>query len=106
MRAQAGVYSSALAVGTRCPSLWSDVSPPGEEHLSVWQQGGSFANSRLAHAAGAGPRKRRKIKECGQSERGTHESLYALGGRYFDLYTRQHGFETNLFLAPGLKSTS
>ena len=34
-------------------------------------------------------------------ERGTHESLYALGGRYFDLYTRQHGFETNLFLAPG-----
>ncbi len=34
-------------------------------------------------------------------ERGTHESLYALEGRYFDLYTRQHGLETNLFLAPG-----
>ncbi len=34
-------------------------------------------------------------------ERGTHQSLYALGGRYFDLYTRQHGLETNLFLAPG-----
>jgi ABC-type multidrug transport system fused ATPase/permease subunit len=34
-------------------------------------------------------------------ERGTHETLYALGGRYFDLYTRQHGLETNLFLAPG-----
>ncbi|MFY9940373.1 MAG: ABC transporter ATP-binding protein [Silvibacterium sp.] len=34
-------------------------------------------------------------------ERGTHESLYAFGGRYFDLYTRQHGLETNLFLAPG-----
>jgi subfamily B ATP-binding cassette protein MsbA len=34
-------------------------------------------------------------------ERGTHESLYRLGGRYFDLYTRQHGLETNLFLAPG-----
>ena len=34
-------------------------------------------------------------------ERGTHESLYALGGRYWDLYTRQHGVETNLFLAPG-----
>ena len=34
-------------------------------------------------------------------ERGTHESLYALGGRYYELYTRQHGLETNLFLAPG-----
>jgi ABC-type multidrug transport system fused ATPase/permease subunit len=34
-------------------------------------------------------------------ERGTHQSLYALGGRYYDLYTRQHGLETNLFLAPG-----
>ena len=34
-------------------------------------------------------------------ERGTHETLYALGGRYHDLYTRQHGLETNLFLAPG-----
>ena len=34
-------------------------------------------------------------------ERGTHESLYARGGRYLDLYTRQHGLETNLFLAPG-----
>jgi subfamily B ATP-binding cassette protein MsbA len=34
-------------------------------------------------------------------ERGTHDSLYALGGRYFDLYTKQHAVETNLFLAPG-----
>ena len=34
-------------------------------------------------------------------ERGTHEELYRCGGRYFDLYTRQHGLETNLFLAPG-----
>ena len=34
-------------------------------------------------------------------ERGTHEVLYAAGGRYFDLYTKQHGVETNLFLAPG-----
>jgi subfamily B ATP-binding cassette protein MsbA len=34
-------------------------------------------------------------------ERGTHESLYALEGRYWDLYTRQHGIEANLFLAPG-----
>ncbi len=34
-------------------------------------------------------------------ERGTHASLYALNGRYHDLYTRQHGLETNLFLAPG-----
>ena len=35
------------------------------------------------------------------SERGTHESLYALHGRYWDLDTRQHGLEANLFLAPG-----
>jgi ABC-type multidrug transport system fused ATPase/permease subunit len=34
-------------------------------------------------------------------ERGTHEQLYAQGGRYFDLYTKQHGVESNLFLAPG-----
>ena len=34
-------------------------------------------------------------------EQGTHESLYALGGRYFELYTKQYGLETNLFLAPG-----
>jgi subfamily B ATP-binding cassette protein MsbA len=34
-------------------------------------------------------------------ERGTHESLYAQHGRYWDLYTRQHGIEANLFLAPG-----
>jgi ABC-type multidrug transport system fused ATPase/permease subunit len=34
-------------------------------------------------------------------ERGTHEQLYALRGRYFELYTKQHGLEQNLFLAPG-----
>jgi ABC-type multidrug transport system fused ATPase/permease subunit len=34
-------------------------------------------------------------------ERGDHQSLYAAGGRYYDLYTRQHGLESNLFLAPG-----
>jgi subfamily B ATP-binding cassette protein MsbA len=34
-------------------------------------------------------------------ERGTHESLYAARGRYYDLYTRQHGIDANLFLAPG-----
>jgi subfamily B ATP-binding cassette protein MsbA len=34
-------------------------------------------------------------------ERGTHSELFALQGRYYDLYTRQHGLETNLFLAPG-----
>jgi ABC-type transport system involved in cytochrome bd biosynthesis fused ATPase/permease subunit len=31
-------------------------------------------------------------------ERGTHKSLYAVRGRYYDLYTKQHGIETNLFL--------
>ena len=34
-------------------------------------------------------------------ERGTHQELFDLGGRYYDLYTRQHGLEQNLFLAPG-----
>jgi subfamily B ATP-binding cassette protein MsbA len=34
-------------------------------------------------------------------ERGNHRELYALHGRYYDLYTRQHGLEANLFLAPG-----
>ncbi len=34
-------------------------------------------------------------------ERGTHEELYVLQGRYRELYDRQHGLETNLFLAPG-----
>ena len=34
-------------------------------------------------------------------ERGTHQSLYDLQGRYYDLYTRQHGIDANLFLAPG-----
>jgi ABC-type multidrug transport system fused ATPase/permease subunit len=34
-------------------------------------------------------------------ERGNHSELFALGGRYYDLYTRQHGLEANLFLAPG-----
>jgi len=34
-------------------------------------------------------------------ERGNHAELFALEGRYHDLYTRQHGLEENLFLAPG-----
>src|ERR1700733_14826124 len=34
-------------------------------------------------------------------ERGTHASLYALSGRYRELYDKQHGLEANLFLATG-----
>ena len=34
-------------------------------------------------------------------ERGDHAELFALHGRYYDLYTKQHGLESNLFLAPG-----
>jgi ABC-type multidrug transport system fused ATPase/permease subunit len=34
-------------------------------------------------------------------ERGTHASLYAAGGRYRELYDKQHGLEANLFLATG-----
>jgi ABC-type multidrug transport system fused ATPase/permease subunit len=42
------------------------------------------------------------VMEQGQIiERGTHDELYAAQGRYYDLYTRQHGVEQNLFLAPG-----
>ncbi len=42
------------------------------------------------------------VVEAGEIvESGTHESLYDLGGRYYELYTRQHGLEQNLFLAPG-----
>jgi ABC-type multidrug transport system fused ATPase/permease subunit len=38
-------------------------------------------------------------------ERGNHASLYAAGGRYYDLYTKQHEVQSNLFLAPGESST-
>jgi ABC-type multidrug transport system fused ATPase/permease subunit len=42
------------------------------------------------------------VLEAGRMiERGTHESLYAAGGRYYELYTKQHGLQANLFLAPG-----
>jgi subfamily B ATP-binding cassette protein MsbA len=34
-------------------------------------------------------------------ERGTHPELYSLRGRYWDMYTRQHALDENLFLAPG-----
>ncbi len=32
-------------------------------------------------------------------ERGTHSQLFALRGRYWDMYTRQHALDDNLFLA-------
>ncbi len=42
------------------------------------------------------------VVEDGQIiERGSHDELLRAGGRYFDLYTRQHALERNLFLAPG-----
>ena len=34
-------------------------------------------------------------------ENGNHEALFARRGRYFEMYTKQHGLEANLFLAPG-----
>jgi subfamily B ATP-binding cassette protein MsbA len=41
------------------------------------------------------------VEQGGIIERGTHQQLYAAGGRYYELYTKQHGVESNLFLAPG-----
>jgi len=41
------------------------------------------------------------VEEGSIVESGTHANLLALEGRYHDLYTRQHGLEENLFLAPG-----
>jgi ABC-type multidrug transport system fused ATPase/permease subunit len=44
------------------------------------------------------------VLEQGQIiERGTHAQLFASGGRYFDLYTRQAGLEANRFINPGEK---
>ena len=34
-------------------------------------------------------------------ERGTHTELFALHGRYWEMYTRQLALDENLFLAPG-----
>jgi subfamily B ATP-binding cassette protein MsbA len=41
------------------------------------------------------------VEEGRIRERGNHESLYAARGRYRDLYDKQHGLVSNLFLAPG-----
>jgi subfamily B ATP-binding cassette protein MsbA len=42
------------------------------------------------------------VVEAGEIlERGSHDQLFAARGRYHELYTRQHGLEANLFLAPG-----
>ena len=42
------------------------------------------------------------VVEGGQIiERGAHAALLARGGRYFELYTRQYGVESNLFRNPG-----
>ena len=62
---------------------------------------------RYSLAVAAGPFLENRVIEPGVIEggliveRGNHEQLYAARGRYYDLYTRQHGLEMNLFLAPG-----
>jgi subfamily B ATP-binding cassette protein MsbA len=42
------------------------------------------------------------VIEAGRiAEQGRHAALLAAQGRYFELYTKQHGVETNLFLPGG-----
>ena len=39
-------------------------------------------------------------------ERGSHDALYARRGRYYEMYTRQQGLVSNLFVAPGEGETA
>jgi ABC-type multidrug transport system fused ATPase/permease subunit len=41
------------------------------------------------------------IEEGRVVERGSHAQLYAKGGRYREMYDRQHAVQSDLFLAPG-----
>ena len=59
------------------------------------------SSSRTACPPSAAPTRYWWSKQGSSSKRGNHAELFALGGRYYDLYTRQHGLEANLFLAPG-----
>jgi subfamily B ATP-binding cassette protein MsbA len=46
------------------------------------------------------------VVEAGEIlERGTHEELIAIGGRYRQLYDKQYRFEQNLFVNPGEELT-
>ena len=47
------------------------------------------------------------VVEAGEIlERGTHEELIAMDGRYKQLYDKQYRFEQNLFVNPGEDFTS
>ena len=84
---------TALFVPADRPERFFKAQSSGADAIIIDLEDGVAPGAKLASAL--------VIEGGNVVERGTHASLYAQGGRYYDLYTRQHGLEENLFLAPG-----